>query len=115
MAVLSTSSLFTGILAVFSPVPFARTFGVEADVLTKSSENPTSPYILLFGGRKMTLGLALWALWYQGMDRALGTLMCCVVVGGVVDVFVTGKYGVKWFSHAVGTVAFGVVGALLLR
>ena len=36
--------------------------------------------------------------------------MCCVAVGGVVDVLVTGRYGVKWFSHAVGTAAFGVVG-----
>jgi len=44
------------------------------------------------------------------MDRALGTLMCCVAVGGVVDVLVTGRYGAKWFSHAVGTAAFGVVG-----
>lgn len=105
-----------GIYTFINPVAAARLHGVDiehpARTTSSSFGNPAIPIVTVFGGRGLATGVALFALYWQGMSEAMGILMLSLTVAGVVDTVVVARQGPKnkaW-THVVGTAVMGLTG-----
>lgn len=115
---LPTALLFLGsgtILSLYtfiSPIAAARIYGIDLQQSTGNPPDADYRFVPVFGGRNLALGLATFAFYWQGMPRAMGTLLLCLTVTGMVDIVVTSLWGMKdkaW-THAAGTVIVGLAG-----
>lgn len=79
--VIGTALVGSGLYGVFSPEKMGRAFGV-IDV-TKDM----TVFYPGIGGRNLAAGLAVWSLFMTGQRKALGTLLLCWDVVGVVDTY----------------------------
>jgi Domain of unknown function (DUF4267) len=120
MAIASNSAYFmgtaataVGLLSLFAPLQAAEVFGVPF-VASPSSSNPSpSPpnsaaiaFLAAKGARDLTLGVAYFALGYQGNFSAVRVLMFAHALTGAVDAGVVSRFGIgrKAWGHGVGTV-----------
>lgn len=82
VAVIGTALIGSGLYGVFSPNNMARVFGI-IDV----TRDMTVFYPGL-GVRNFSAGLAVWSLFLGGQRKAVGTLLLCWDVVGVVDTWI---------------------------
>lgn len=113
-------TVYATLLSVYlllSPLPAVRLFGL--DPYSSASPSPTSlvPFITVFGGRNFAIGLAMLAFYWQGMYRAMGTVLICCTVSGAVDTVVMSLWGMegKALGHGVGCLVLGLTGWGLLN
>ncbi|KAF6219152.1 hypothetical protein HO133_004977 [Letharia lupina] len=108
---------FLSVYILVSPLPAIHLFGLEPYYSTPKSPSSLVPFITIFGGRNFALGLAMLALYWQGMYRAMGTIMICCTVSGAVDTVVMSLWGMagKAMGHGVGCVLLGLTGWGLLE
>lgn len=118
---LATALVFTtfgnilSIYALASPLTAARMFGLDLGPRSSDqspSGNQALRFVPVFGGRNLAIGLATYAFYWQQMPRAMGMLLLCCTVAGIVDTVVMGLWGMKGkaWTHAVGTVIMGLSG-----
>ena len=112
-------AFYATLLSVYilvSPLPAIRLFGLDFDYSASSSQPSPIPLIVVFGGRNFAMGLAMLAFYWQGMYRAMGTVLICCTVSGTVDTVVMSLWGMegKAFGHGVGCVVLGLTGWGLL-
>ena len=93
-----------------SPLPAIHFFGLDPYTAATVSPSSLVPFITIFGGRNFAIGLALLALYWQGMCRAMGTVLICCTVSGAVDMVVMSSWGMegKALGHGVGCVVLGI-------
>ena len=112
-------ALYATLLSVYilvSPLSAIRLFGLDPIPLANISSSSPVAFITVFGGRNFAIGLAMLALYWQGMYRAVGTILLCCTVSGVVDTIVMSQWGMegKALGHGVGCVVLGLTGWGLL-
>ncbi len=112
-------ALYATLLSVYilvSPLPAIHLFGLDPCTAATVSPSPLVPFITIFGGRNFAIGLALLALHWQGMYRAMSTVLICCTVSGAVDMVVMSSWGMegKTLGHGVGCVVLGLTGWSLL-
>ena len=112
-------ALYATLLSIYilvSPLPAIRLFGLDPDPSTNVSPPAPVPLITIFGGRNFAIGLAMVAFYWQGMYRAMGTILMCCTACGVVDTVVMSLWGMegKALGHGVGCVILGLTGWGLL-
>lgn len=112
-------ALYAILLSVYilvSPLPAIQLFGLDPYASASLSPSPLVPFITVFGGRNLALGLAMLAFYWRGMHRAMGTVLICCTVSGTVDTVVMSLWGMegKALGHGVGCLVLGLTGWALL-
>ena len=118
--VLSTYSILLGLYTFIFPHSAASLYGLDIRKRvappdcqgSEEEEEVAALFVAVFGGRSVALGVAVVALYYQRMYRAMGTILLCCALGGVVDVVVCGFKGTdgKAVGHAIGLVIMTFLG-----
>ncbi len=112
-------ALYATLLSVYilvSPLAAIHLFGLDPYIAATVSPSSLVPFITIFGGRNFAIGLALLAFYWQGLYRAMGTVLICCTVSGAVDMVVMSSWGMegKALGHGVGCVVLGLTGWSLL-
>ena len=106
------------IYIMVSPFPAFHLFlfGQEPYPLAGVIQTPLVPIIALFGGRNFAVGLAMLAFHWQRRYRAMGTVLICCTLSGLVDTVVMSLWGMKGTALVLGLgcVVFGLTGLGLL-
>lgn len=113
-------TLYATLLSVYlivSPLPAIQLFGLDPYSLASPSPTSLVPFITIFGGRNLAVGLAMLVFYWQGMYRAMGTVLICCTVSGAVDTVVMSVWGMegKALGHGVGCLVLGLTGWGLLN
>ncbi|KAK5738047.1 hypothetical protein LTR17_006290 [Elasticomyces elasticus] len=99
-----------GVYSQFNAVEGARAFGGDGVANEKQAT-----FVPIVFARNIAIGLAIMILGYQGERKAVGTILSCVVVTGVIDVGWCVQHGSsKLGQHAVGTAVIAGLGWMLL-
>lgn len=112
-------ALYATLLSVYilaAPLPAIRLFGLDPYTPANISSSSPIPFITIFGGRNLAIGLAMLAFYWQRMYRAMGTILICCTVSGAVDTVVMTLWGMegKALGHGVGCLILGLTGWGLL-
>ena len=112
-------TLYATLLSVYilvSPLPAIQLFGLNPYASASLSASSVVPFITVFGGRNLAIGLAMLAFYWQGMYRAMGKVLICCTVSGAVDTVVMSLWGMegKALEHGVGCLVLGLTGWALL-
>ena len=112
-------TLYATLLSLYiliSPLPAIQLFGLNPYASASNTPSSLVPFITIFGGRNLAIGLAMLAFYWQGMYRAMGTVLICCTVSGAVDTVVMSLWGLegKALGHGVGCLVLGLTGWALL-
>ena len=112
-------TLYATLLSIYillSPLAAVRLFGLDPYPPGEISPSFLVPFITVFGGRNLAIGLGTLAFYWQGMYRAMGTALICCMVSGTVDTVVMSLWGMegKALGHGVGSLVLGLTGWSLL-
>lgn len=112
-------ALYATLLSVYiliSPLPAIQLFGLNPYASAGLAPSSLVPFITIFGGRNLATGLAILACYWQGMYRAMGTVLICCTVSGAIDTVVMSLWGLegKALGHGVGCLVLGLTGWALL-
>jgi hypothetical protein len=87
----------------FDPFAALRTFGLPDSL---ANDRGARVIMNLMAGRNVTLGAAIWLLYLQGKLAAVDTVLGCLGIIGVVDMWVC------WREREIGTALFRGANAL---
>ena len=112
-------ALYATLLSVYilvSPLPAIQLFGLNPHASASLAPSSLVPFITVFGGRNLAIGLAMLVFYWQGMHEAMGTVLICCTVSGAVDTVVMSLWGMegKALGHGVGSLVLGLTGWALL-
>ena len=116
---LAAGSVLVSIHTFMSPLSAARMHGFDlghSDCGATLVNNSALRFVPVFGGRNLAIALAMVSFYWQRNPKALGTLLACCTVSGIVDTVVTthvGMEGCAW-NHVTGTAVLGSLGCALL-
>lgn len=114
--VLNTALFFTAYCILLSIYIFI--FPLQAALLFGLDAGPASvPFIRVFAGRNLALGLATSALYVRGRLKEMGVVFACVFVAGSVDTVVVSLVGLpgKALGHGIGTIVLGFIAWKLMN
>ena len=88
---IGTTFTFGGALPFFNAARAIKEFGLPPRI----AQSPTAhPVMAAYGARCMAIGIAIHALYAQRMLRAVDTILACVGITAVADLWVCWREGV---------------------
>jgi hypothetical protein len=82
-----------------------------------SGSEQALPFVVVFGGLNLAIGIAMFSFYWQRMPEALGTFLLCLMVSGSMDTVIAARYGQNQsaWTHAIGTAVMEFTGWALLH